>query len=272
MDINATIDESSSSSSFFTHICNQYFYSSEWLTFSVCLYVTVQLTFWSLNAFLFFIEYNDIPWIDVYRIQKHKPKLRLQPDVVQLLKKGVIQHQIGIILILPLLYLLLNLYGHLSVSAPIPPISTIVWQIIVSILVDDFVFFWTHYLFHTRWLYEHIHKKHHVFKQPTGVAAVVSDPIEALIQNQLGIWLAFIVFQEKHLFTICLWTWIRTSEGVSGHSGYQFPYVTMYYYMPWLATSTSQHDYHHQYGRMNYGSFFTIWDRLMNTYRLPKHE
>ena len=265
-------DNQASATPFFAHICDQYFYSSEWLTFTVCLFIVFPVCFWSLNSLLIFIECNDIPWIDKYRIQKRKPKLRFQPDIVNLMRNGVFQHQWRISFLLPFIYFLLNINGKVVIRSPIPSLSTIIWQLAACTFTDDFIFFWTHYLFHTRYLYERIHKKHHIFKQPTGVVAVLSDPIESFFQNHLGFWMAPILFKEKHIFTICLWIGLRTYESVNAHSGYEFPFLSLHYYIPWLALGTSHHDYHHQHGKMNYGSFFTLWDRFMNTYRLPKHE
>ncbi|CAF1343424.1 unnamed protein product [Rotaria sp. Silwood1] len=251
---------------FFTRVCDKYFYSSEWLTFSIFAYITFQTVFWSYNLFLLYIEYNDIPLFDKYRIQKHKPKLRFQPDVVYQMKKGVIEHQLGLFIFIPLLYPLLNLIGHVSVRSAIPTLFTNIWQIILFVLIDDFLFFWTHYLFHTRWLYKHIHKKHHFYKQPTGVVFALGDPWETLLQNQLGVLLGPILLKEKHLFTLCLWVWIRTYQTINGHSGYNIPYMGIQYYFPWLMSGTLQHDYHHEHAKMNYGSFLTLWDRLMNTH------
>jgi hypothetical protein len=59
-------------STFFGHLCDKYFYSSEWSTFTICAYIKYQTVFCFYNLFLLFIEYNDIPWINKYRIQKHK--------------------------------------------------------------------------------------------------------------------------------------------------------------------------------------------------------
>jgi hypothetical protein len=56
------------SSMFLSRLCEKYFYSSEWLTFTICAYIIYQSVFWIYNLFLLFIEYNDIPWIDQYRI------------------------------------------------------------------------------------------------------------------------------------------------------------------------------------------------------------
>ncbi|CAF2619077.1 unnamed protein product [Rotaria sp. Silwood2] len=97
------------------------------------------------------------------------------------------------IFILSLLYHLLNYFGHVSVRSSIPSLFTITWQIITFILSEDFIFFWTHYLFHA------------------------PNPWELLLQNQLAVWFASIFFNEKHLFTICLWVFIRIYQTINAH-------------------------------------------------------
>jgi sterol desaturase/sphingolipid hydroxylase (fatty acid hydroxylase superfamily) len=192
--------------------------------------------------------------------------------MIRQIRNDTILHQISLLFVLLLMYPLLNYFGHVSVRSPIPSLFTILWQITACIFVDDFVFFWTHYLLHTRWLYKYIHKHHHIFKQPTGVVSVLASPFESLFQNQLGVWLALVLFKEKHLFTMCIWIWIRAYQTINAHSGYDIPYIGMNYYFPWLVAGTLQHDYHHQHAKMNYGSFFTLWDRLMNTHLLKNDD
>ncbi|CAF1414862.1 unnamed protein product [Rotaria sordida] len=272
MDISSKPEDSSLEKTFFAHICDKYFYSSEWLTFTICIYISFELIFWLYNLCLVYIEYNDIPAIEKYRIQKHKPKLRLQSEMIREIKNETIKHQISLIFALSSVYPLLNLNGHVSIRSSIPSLFTILWHITVYILIEDFIFFWTHYLFHTRWLYKYIHKKHHIFKQPTGLVSVLANPLESVFQNQLGVWLGPFLIKEKHLFTLCLWMSIRVYQTINAHSGYDLPYISPQYYFPWLLSGTLQHDYHHQHARMNYGSFLTIWDRLMNTHKLQKDE
>ena len=242
-------------------------FSSEIWIFSIYIIGTFELVFWLLNGFLIFIEMNDFPSIDRYRIQKSKEKLRFQPDMVRLMIKETIRHQISVFLLTPLLYYLLNYYGHLEIFGPRPAWSTIFYQLTLFILSEDAIFFWTHYLFHTRWLYTHIHKKHHIYKQPTGVVSVLSDPVEGF-QNQLSIWLTPILLKEKHLFTLCIWIAIRVYQTVNAHAGYNLPYVSTQYWLPWIMSGTVAHDFHHQHNNWNYGSFFNLWDRLMGTHRL----
>jgi sterol desaturase/sphingolipid hydroxylase (fatty acid hydroxylase superfamily) len=242
------------------------FQSDVWL-FSIYIIGTFEFVFWLCNSFLIFIEMYDFPSIDKYRIQKSKKKLRFQPDIIQLMIKETVRHQASIIILIPLLYYVLNYFGHLDMHGPRPSWLTIIYQLILFILSEDAIFFWTHYLFHTPWLYKTIHKKHHVYKQPTGVVSVLSDPFEGL-QNQLSVWFMPVLLKEKHIFTLCIWIAIRVYQTVNAHSGYNLPYVSTQYWFPWIMSGALAHDFHHQHGKWNYGSFFNIWDRLMGTHRL----
>lgn len=240
-----------------------------WL-FSLYIIGTFECVFWLCNGALICFETFDIPSIDRYRIQKHKKKLRFQPDLVRVIVKETIRHQVSVFLLTPFLYYLLNYFGNLDIHGPRPSWPTIVYQLALFVLCEDAIFFWTHYLFHTPWLYKTIHKKHHLYTQPTGVVSVLSDPWEGL-QNQLSTWLMPVLLKEKHVFTLCLWIAIRVYQTVNAHSGYNLPYVSTQYWVPWIMSGALGHDYHHQHGKWNYGSFFNVWDRLMGTHRLSSN-
>ena len=247
-----------------------FFQSDTWL-FCSYIILTYEIVFWLCNSFLIYIELFDIPWIDQYRIQKHKKKLRFQSDIVHLMIQQTIRHQISIILLTPLLYYIFNYFGHVNVRGVRPSCLTILFQLALFILSEDTIFFWTHYLFHTPWLYKNIHKKHHVYRQPTGVTAVLSDPIEG-IQTQLAVWLMPVLWKDTHIFTLCLWVAIRVYQTVLAHSGYNLPYISTQYWLPELMPGALAHDFHHQHGKWNYGSFFSIWDQLMGTHRLSTNK
>lgn len=245
------------------------FFQSDLWIFSFSILAIYHIVFWFCNICLIFIELYDIPWIDQYRIQKQKKKLRFQPDMVRLMVKETITNEISSICLSPVLYFIFTYFGEVQIHEPRPAWSTILFQLGLFILSEDTIFFWTHYLFHTPWLYQNIHKKHHVYRQPTGVTAVLSDPIEG-VQSQFALWFMPIVLREKHLFTLCLWVAIRVYQTVLAHSGYDFPYISTQYWFPELMPGALAHDFHHQHGKWSYGSFFSIWDQLMGTHRLSK--
>mmetsp|Transcript_37364 Transcript_37364/g.38777 ORF Transcript_37364/g.38777 Transcript_37364/m.38777 type:complete len:98 (-) Transcript_37364:84-377(-) len=60
-----------------------------------------------------------------------------------------------------------------------------------------------------------------------------------------------------------VWLTIRLGETADGHSGYEFPWTP--YRLLFFSTGQEFHNYHHLMFDGNYGSFFTIWDRLFGT-------
>jgi sterol desaturase/sphingolipid hydroxylase (fatty acid hydroxylase superfamily) len=226
-------------------------------------------TYWSLNIFLLYIDTHETRF-EKYRIQKKKPKVMSQPEVVKKLISGTILNTIAFIILSPLMYYALSLRGKVVLNEPAPSLFTIILQLIAFTLVEDFLFFWTHYAIHqVPWIYQFMHKEHHSFRQPIGLVATLADPAESISQNQLTMWLLPALLPEKHILTICLWIFIRVQQTVSSHSGYDLPFDLKHYF-PWLLSGAPVHDSHHRIGKHNYGSFFTIWDRIMGTYREPE--
>jgi len=60
-------------------------------------------------------------FVHKYRIQKYKPKLRFQPDIIRQMKDETIKHQLSLILSLPLLYY----FSHVSVHSSIASLFSI---------------------------------------------------------------------------------------------------------------------------------------------------
>jgi 4-alpha-methyl-delta7-sterol-4alpha-methyl oxidase len=237
--------------------------------FSVLLFVTYLTIFWSFNGFLLYIDTHETRF-DKYRLQKTKPKLTTQPDLVKRIITGTILNHVGLIILTPILYYLMSLRGKVVVTGPTPSLTTIILHLLAYSLSEDFLFYWTHYLTHViPKVYQFMHREHHHYRQPIGLVSMLADPFESATQNQITTWLLPALMPEKHVLTICLWVLIRIHQTVNAHCGYDLPYITMKWYFPWLFVGARVHDYHHRVGSYNYGSFFTIWDRLNGTY---KHE
>lgn len=239
---------------------------SDVFVFTWYLFVSYQTVFWIFNTIMLMIEIFDISWIDQYRIQKDKPKIRFQKEIVNLLIKETIIHQITVFLAGPILYYVFTYFGHVELYGERPSWYKIAGCQLLFMLSEDTIFFWTHYLLHTRWLYQHIHKKHHVYKQPTSVTAVLSDPIES-IQTQTAMWFMPVFLCQNHIVTLSVWMALRAYQTFCAHAGYNFPYITTQYWLPEWMPGALAHDYHHQHGQWNYGSFFSFWDQIMGTHR-----
>jgi len=140
------------------------------------------------------------------------------------------------------------------------------FHIFIFILVEDFLFYWSHRLLHHPKIYKHIHKKHHEFKSTIGIASEYAHPVESFISNLVPFISGPILvglMSQTHAFTFWLWTLIRITETVDAHSGYCFP-ISPFNLLPFQG-GPERHEYHHFYNRGSYGSFFCFWDWVCGT-------
>jgi 4,4-dimethyl-9beta,19-cyclopropylsterol-4alpha-methyl oxidase len=149
-------------------------------------------------------------------------------------------------------------------SLPLPSGWEIFWQILVYFLVEDFANYWLHRMLHNGWGYEKIHKVHHEYTAPIGLAAPYAHWAEIII---LGL-ASFLgpVIVPGHMVTFWLWFIIRQMEAIETHSGYDFPWSPLKY-IPFYG-GASYHDYHHYVGgksHSNFASVFTYCDTIYGT-------
>lgn len=91
-------------------------------------------------------------------------------------------------------------------------------QLLVYMLVEDYLGYWLHRLLHRGWAYDKIHYVHHEYPAPMGFAAAHSHWVELLI---LG-FPAFVgtVIVPCHMATFWLWFAIPGAVAIDTHSGY----------------------------------------------------
>jgi len=136
------------------------------------------------------------------------------------------------------------------------------------LLVEDFSFYWLHRALHTPFLYKHIHKLHHQYKEPNSWAVEYAHPLEYTFVNSTGLFLGPALLQA-HVYTFWIWLAIRLTEGVDGHCGYDL-WFSPFRYFP-FRPGANVHDFHHSHNVGNYCSFFTFWDKICGTDLSYKH-
>lgn len=107
-------------------------------------------------------------------------------------------------------------------------------------------------------IYEYIHKQHHRFRAPIGMACEYAHPIEFLISN-IGPVVAGPLLFRSHLLTTWLWLVIALIGTINHHSGYKLPGI--------LGSGLSNpafHDFHHAQFTNNFG-LLGVLDRLHGT-------
>jgi sterol desaturase/sphingolipid hydroxylase (fatty acid hydroxylase superfamily) len=94
--------------------------------------------------------------------------------------------------------------------------------------MEDFYQYFVHRLLHYGILYKKIHKIHHEFSAPFGIAAQYAHPLETLFLGLgffLGPFLWVYYMADLHVITMAVWLAVRLLQVVDSHSGYDFPWV-----------------------------------------------
>ena len=157
-------------------------------------------------------------------------------------------------------------YFGLEYGVPFPPLWKMAMQILIFFVMEDAWHYWFHRGLHYGPVYRAIHKMHHTYSAPFGLAAEYASPIEVML---LGfgivgcpiIWVS--VTGDMHLLTMYAWIVLRLFQAIDAHSGYDFPW-SLRKIIPFWA-GADHHDLHHEKFIGNYASSFRWWDKMMDT-------
>jgi len=142
--------------------------------------------------------------------------------------------------------------GTMELSLPGP--AVVLTHLLVYVLLQDTLFYWSHRSFHTSWLFRHVHYLHHRFVYVRGPVAEFSHPLEGAA-NFIAFFAGPLLLGSP-LSVLALWVFVRIIETVEAHSGYALT--------PW----GKRHAFHHLRASGGcYGSFWSPWDALLGTDR-----
>jgi methylsterol monooxygenase len=161
----------------------------------------------------------------------------------------------------------------LQVTVPFPSLWTMAYQIAIFFVLEDAWHYWTHRAMHIfPYLYKNIHKIHHQYSAPFGLAAEYASPIEVMVLG-LGtvgspiLWSAC-TGGDLHILTMYAWIVLRLFQAIDAHSGYEFPW-SLHHFLPFWA-GAEHHDEHHERFIGNYASSFRWWDYYLDTESGPE--
>ncbi|KAF8493739.1 C-4 methyl sterol oxidase [Russula emetica] len=157
-------------------------------------------------------------------------------------------------------------FGMNTWQVPFSSWQTMLLQLAFFFFFEDMFHYFSHQLLHTPLLYKHIHKLHHKYSAPFGLAAEYAHPLEVMILGTgtiLGPLLYCWVKQDLHIVTVYIWITLRLFQAIDAHSGYDFPWSLQHIVPFW--SGAEHHDFHHMAFVNNFSTSFRWWDRLLGT-------
>ncbi|KAI9822596.1 MAG: C-4 sterol methyl oxidase [Pycnora praestabilis] len=206
---------------------------------------------------------DHIPYFNKYKIQDAK----VPSDAEQwaCTKLVLITHFTIEMPTIGLFHPIMHFVG-LSTGIPFPSLLTMAYQIPFFLFFEDAWHYWCHRALHWGPLYKAIHKTHHKFSAPFGMAASYASPVEIVVLG-LGTILPPIIWSatlgNMHILTVYVWVILRLFQAIDAHSGYDFPWSFHHWFPMWAGADW--HDSHHETFKGNYSSSFRWWDYAMGT-------
>jgi len=205
-----------------------------------------------------------IPFFNRYKLQQHKVPTaweQTQCALLVLLSHFTVE--------LPQIWMFHPMcqYFGLSTTVPFPSVYKMAYQIAIFFVLEDAWHYWAHRAMHaSSFLYKNIHKIHHQYSAPFGLAAEYASPIEVMILGfgTVGVPIVFCaITKDLHILTMYIWIVFRVFQAIDAHSGYEFPW-SLHHFLPFWA-GAEHHDVHHEKFIGNYASSFRWWDFVLDT-------
>jgi methylsterol monooxygenase len=210
------------------------------------------LYYWTLGSIYMFMDITGLPkFVRKYKVQ---PGVNEPIDTKKLfpaLRQVLFNQMVGLALAI-VGYPLTKLRGIPAVHV-LPTFQEVLFQLMVLIIVEEIGFYYAHRMFHHRFFYKRIHKKHHEWTAPCALIATYCHPLEHVVANLLPP-IVGIMITNAHVATSWLWFTIVISITLNDHSGYHLPFLP----------SPELHDFHHLKFNQCYGSL-GILDYLHGT-------
>ena len=114
-------------------------------------------------------------------------------------------------------------FGMSTWQVPFPSWKQQAMQVAIFFVFEDMFHFFAHRALHWGPLYKHIHKIHHKYSAPFGLAAEYAHPAEVMILGTgtiAGPILYCAFRRDLHIVTVYIWIILRLFQAVDAHSGY----------------------------------------------------
>jgi lathosterol oxidase len=145
------------------------------------------------------------------------------------------------------------------------------WHIISMITlwaITEIFEWWFHWMAHNNDTLWEIHKKHHLFPNPTPFAVLSDHPLDMWVKSSPILWIPFL-FPIWDVMLFGVFGFINFFYGVYLHGGFEFPFLPSRFST--YLISSWHHNIHHSLGRKgkNFGFFTRFMDITFGTMYNP---
>ena len=225
------------------------------------VFIFVNIAFWVIYK----VEWN---FFERYKTHDHPWPWKSNPEKWnEQIKRTFLFLFFNHVFIMPLLlfpgYYLNTTTFNLAYDS-LPSSFEIIVQTVFFMLTEDFTFYCAHRFLHNEKIYPYIHKIHHEYTNVVSISSEFCHPLEFIFSNALPTNLGPLLLGKRcHFITFVMWIIMRIGETSDGHCGYEFSW-SPYRLLP-FSGSSEYHNFHHLNTKGNFSSFFTFWDRILNT-------
>jgi len=220
----------------------------------------------SVGGAVMYLSLATLSYIFIYDKSQEKDKRFLKHQ--KLKEMGVALTSIPLMGVISLPFFLGEVRGYARLYDRLEERSILftILSIVCFLLFTDALIYWIHRGLHHRWVYSVLHKPHHWWKVPTPYAAHAFHPIDGFLQS-FPYHVYVYLFPINKWVYLCLFLFVNLWT-VSIHDGdYRVPAI-----LAKFVNGAAHHTVHHLEFNYNYGQFFTLWDRIGGSYRVPENE
>ncbi|KAI9294182.1 sterol desaturase [Neoconidiobolus thromboides FSU 785] len=237
-------------------------YGNPWLVitvFSLCLH-----EIFYFGRYIPYMIYDQIPSLQKYKLQEDK--VVTSEERWHCTRQVLFVHFFYAGAYIVFFYPVAKTLGLDFFKIPFPDWKELFVHLAVCFIVEDSWHYWLHRAMHYGPFYKYIHKVHHEYSAPFGIAAEYAHPIEVALLGLgsfLGPMLILGVSGNMHAITAEAFVALRICQAVEAHSGYDLPW-SLHNIIPFWA-GAEHHDFHHQAFVDCYASSFRWNDSIFGT-------
>lgn len=232
------------------------------LIFTKVIPLCFSILYWTNGGLYMLLEHFFPSMVDPYRVQPPKKVKSKKNKTDYLLKSIAINTFIYVPLICYAMYYIHAKVMPIRITPTLPTQRERLIDHVFSLLVNEVIFFYGHWLFHAnKWLYKTVHKVHHEFTAPNAMSALHCHPVELLLLDFVPL-VGGAFFFNQHFASLATFGMVAILGTQTHHSGLNWPWCTWDH-------QPEFHDEHHERFDGNYGNI-GLFDKMHGTVLKPR--